>query len=181
MNSKVTSSGLMPRSLAINSRMVFSSIDSREFFPESLIAGIIRPNSVAMHSILGINLLFSGFFGRKSTRAKRDFTLDGHPITAHYVRVRHATRHLKRSVTPHAPVHNERYRTPGLSSKLCSPRLASREQVNANQRLSSERFWLRALTRTRDMHSKFVHTLTGVLTWWRTIEQRPTAASVRVG
>jgi hypothetical protein len=28
---------------------------------------------------------------------------DGHPIIENYVLVRHATRHLKRDVTPHAP------------------------------------------------------------------------------
>ncbi len=36
----------------------------------------------------------------------------GHPIIENYVLVRHTARHLKSDVTPHAPEHNDDYRTP---------------------------------------------------------------------
>jgi hypothetical protein len=39
----------------------------------------------------------------EEVRRKLESRKDGHPIIENYVRVRHAARHLKTDVTPHAP------------------------------------------------------------------------------
>src|SRR6266516_207257 len=63
----------------------------------------------------------------------------GHPITAHYVMVRQASRHLRRDVTPPAPVHNERYRTPagGYTKRRTSVRSARELLIAGNTSFQS--------------------------------------------